>query len=306
MGQTRLLVIGGSGFIGRYVVERGLHKNWQVTSIGLGSPEISKKAPGARYIEANLIKASTLENLGDNKFDYVVNLSGYIDHELFGTGGRRAISSNFDGLLNLLEFLDRSTIRRFIQIGSSDEYGNAEAPQHERLRESPISPYSIAKVAATHFLQMLNRTEGFPAVILRLFLAYGPRQGNRRFLPQIIQGCLEKRSFPVSEGVQTRDFCYVEDIVEAVFGCFDCPSVNGHLLNIASGEPKQVREVVEFIVKLIGSGRPQFGKVPYRKGENMSLYADISAARKLLKWSPRWTLLDGLNSTIDWARSKNA
>lgn len=305
MGQTRLLVVGGSGFIGRYVVERGLRQKWHVTSIGLHTPKISKKTAGAQYIEANITQASTLKSLGDNKFDYVVNLGGYIDHELFGSGGRRTITSHFDGLLNLLEFLDRSTIKRFIQIGSSDEYGNVAAPQNERLRESPITPYSLAKVAATHFLQMLNRTEGFPAVILRLFLAYGPGQDNQRLLPQIIQGCLENREFPVSGGAQIRDFCYVEDIVEAVFGCLDCPSVNGHLLNIASGEPKQVREVIELIVKLIGSGRPQFGKVPYRKGENMSLYADISAARKLLNWSPRWVVLDGLNSTIDWIRSKN-
>ena len=306
MGQTRLLVVGGSGFIGRYVVERGLRQKWHVTSIGLRMPEISKKTAGARYIEANITQASSLENLGDSKFDYVVNLAGYIDHELFGTGGRRVISSHFDGLLNLLEFLDRSTIKRFIQIGSSDEYGNAAAPQHERLRESPISPYSLAKVSSTHLLQMLYRTEGFPAVILRLFLTYGPRQDSQRFLPQIIRGCLQNREFPVSEGAQIRDFCYVEDIVESVFRCLDCESVNGELLNIASGEPKLVREVVEFIVKLIGSGRPKFGKIPYRKGENMSLYADITAARKIIKWSPKCTLLDGLNSTIDWFRLKNA
>jgi nucleoside-diphosphate-sugar epimerase len=306
MGQTRLLVVGGSGFIGRYVVERGLHQKWHVTSIGLHAPKVSKKTARAQYIEANITQASSLESLGDNKFDYVVNLGGYIDHELFGAGGRRAISSHFDGLLNLLEFLDRSTIKLFIQIGSSDEYGNVAAPQHERLRESPITPYSLAKVAATHFLQMLNRTEGFPAVILRLFLAYGPGQDNQRFLPQIIQGCLENRQFPVSGGVQIRDFCYVEDIVDAVFRCFDCQSATGVLLNIASGEPTQVREIIEFIVQLIGSGRPQFGKVPYRTGENMSLYADISAAREILNWSPRWTLFNGLNTTIDWVRSKNA
>jgi len=305
MGQTRLLVVGGSGFIGRYVVEQGLHQKWHVTSIGLHTPKYSRKTAGAKYMIANITQASSLKSLGDNKFDYVVNLGGYIDHDLFRAGGRRTISSHFDGLLNLLEFLDRSTIKRFIQIGSSDEYGNVAAPQHERIRESPITPYSLAKVAATHFLQMLNRTEGFPAVILRLFLAYGPGQDNQRFLPQIIQGCLENRQFPVSGGAQIRDFCYVEDIVDAVFRCLDCPSANGTLLNIASGEPTQVREIIELIVQMIGSGRPQFGKVPYRTGENMSLYADISAAREILNWSPRWTLLNGLNTTIDWIRSKN-
>ena len=306
MAHTKLLVVGGSGFIGRYVVQRALSQDWQVTSLGLSVPEVAKNTSGARYIEADLTNAATLKNLGDNRFDYVVNLGGYIDHELFGSGGRRAIGAHFDGLLNLLEFLDRSTIKRFIQIGSSDEYGNAPAPQHERLRECPISPYSFAKVAATHFLQMLNRTEEFPAVILRLFLTYGPGQNNRRFLPQIIQSCLENRKFPVSEGAQIRDFCYVEDVVEAIFRCFDCPSVNSELLNIASGEPKQVCELVNVIVKLIGSGQPEFGKIPYRKGENMSLYADISAARRILHWSPKRDIIDGLNATIQWIRFKDA
>lgn len=304
MAQTKLLVVGGSGFIGRYVVQRALSQDWQVTSLGLSVPEVAKNTSGARYIEANLTHAGTLKNLGDNRFDYVVNLGGYIDHELFGSGGRRAIGAHFDGLLNLLEFLDRSTIKRFIQIGSSDEYGNAPAPQHERLREYPISPYSFAKVAATHFLQMLNRTEKFPAVILRLFLIYGPGQDNRRFLPQIIQGCLENRQFPVSEGTQIRDFCYVEDVVEAIFCCFDCPSVDGQIANIGSGEPKQVREMIEMVVNLVGSGRPQFGKIPYRPAENMLLFADISNSKKILNWSPQWSLQDGVKKTIIWTQTK--
>ena len=79
-------------------------------------------------------------------------------------------------------------------------------PQCEELREQPISPYSLAKVASTHFLQMLQRTEGFPAVVLRLFLTYGPHQDNRRFLPQIIQACLRDDEFAVSDGHQLRDF----------------------------------------------------------------------------------------------------
>ena len=304
MGHIRLLVVGGSGFIGRYVVQKALLQDWQVTSIGLRLPEISNKSDEARYVEVDLTQPRMIENIGDNRFDYVVNLGGYIDHKLFGDGGRQALSTHFEGLLNLLEYLDRSTIKRFIQIGSSDEYGNAQAPQHERLREYPISPYSLAKVAATHFLQMLNRSEGFPAVILRLFLTYGPGQDNKRFLPQIIKGCLENRKFPVSEGTQIRDFCYVEDVVEAVFRCFDRPSTNGQIINIGSGEPQKVREIIELVVRLVGSGQPQFGKIRYRKGENMSLFADISFAKEILNWSPKWNFQDGLDKTIIWTRQR--
>lgn len=302
----RLLVIGGSGFIGQHVVRRGVGQGWQITSLGLNNPGVSKITSGVRYVVADLTQIDSLRSLGDNRFDYVVNLGGYIDHTLFGSGGRRLISSHFDGLLNLLEYLDRTTIKRFIQIGSSDEYGNVPAPQYESLRERPISPYSLGKVAATHFLQMLQRTEGFPAVILRLFLTYGPGQDDKRFLPQIILGCLDDREFPVSAGAQLRDFCYVEDAVDAIFRCFDCQEVNGQVINVASGEPKSIREMIEQTVRQIGCGRPQFGSISYRAGENMALYADISVARKILGWQPQTSLAVGLNATIEWIRTCRA
>ena len=298
-----LLVIGGSGFIGQHVVKRGIRQGWQITSLGLHNQEVSRTIPKVRYIATDITQAESLSKLGGNRFDYVVNLSGYIDHTLFGSGGRKLICSHFDGLLNLIQFFDRSAIKRFVQIGSSDEYGNVEAPQHESLRECPISPYSLAKVAATHFLQMLHRTEEFPAVTLRLFLTYGVLQSKRRFLPQIILGCLNDLEFSVSEGVQLRDFCYVEDTVDAIFRCFECSEANGKILNIASGEPTSVRDVIEQTVSLIGSGRPRFGAIPYRAGENMALYADISLAKNILDWSPQTSLGIGLSTTVEWIRS---
>jgi nucleoside-diphosphate-sugar epimerase len=306
MIPPRLLVIGGSGFIGRHIVQRGADLGWQVTSIGLHSASVSPAFPAARHIDADLSLHGTLERLGTREFDYVVNLGGYIDHTPFSDGGRALIRSHLDGLLNLLEFLDRSAIKRFVQIGSSDEYGDAPAPQHEELRERPISPYSLAKVAASHFLQMLHRTEGFPAVILRLFLTYGPGQGESRFLPQVIQGCLSDRDFPVSAGEQLRDFCYVGDTVNAIFSCFECSEANGKIINVASGEPQSIKSLIEKTVSLIGSGRPRFGMIPYRPRESMALYADIARAHTILRWQPRTPIEAGLATTIDWVRSCRA
>lgn len=302
----RLLVVGGSGFIGHHVVRRGLALGWEVVSLGLNPPVAARIQSGARYVTADLARAESLAALGEKRFDYVVNLGGYVDHALFGNGGRRLIRAHFDGLLGLLEHLDRDAVRRFVQIGSSDEYGDGPAPQREDQRERPISPYSLAKVAATHFLQMQHRTEGFPAVTLRLFLTYGPGQDERRFLPQIIRGCLEDREFPTSAGAQLRDFCYVEDTVDAIFHCFACAEADGQVINIASGEPHTIRAMIERAVALIGAGRPQFGQVPYRPGENMALYADIAAARRLLGWEPRTSLATGLEATIDWMRACRA
>ena len=130
----------------------------------------------------------------------MVNLGGYVNHTLFQEGGRQQVEEHFTAIQNLITVLSRKKLQRFIQVGSSDEYGNAPAPQHEHLREAPISPYSLGKVATTHFMQMLHQTEAFPAVIFRLFLTYGPGQNEERFLPKIIKGCLNDRSFPTSAG----------------------------------------------------------------------------------------------------------
>jgi nucleoside-diphosphate-sugar epimerase len=293
----RLLVVGGGGFIGRNVVERGLSLGWQITTASLNARNAIGRTESV--IRVDIADSVALrESLGDAQFDYVVNCGGYVDHRPFSQGGRSVIDTHFAGVMNLAQAIDRATLRSFVHIGSSDEYGSAPAPQTEKMREGPISPYSLSKVAATHFLQMLHRTERFPATVLRLFLAYGPGQDQTRFLPQIIAGCLEGQPFPVSSGTQLRDFCFIDDIVDAVFVALDQPSVRGEVINVASGQPVSIRTVIEAVRTRIGRGEPLFDSIPHRPGENMELFADIAKAKSLLKWSPKVEFESGLDRTI--------
>ena len=298
----RLLIAGGTGFIGHHLIYAAIQRGWQVTSVSLHPPSSIRRIGGTRYLIADLTQLQQLRGVLDDDYDYVVNLGGYINHQLFQAGGRLLIDHHFTAVQNLVEMVASASLKRFIQIGSSDEYGGAPSPQRENLRESPISPYSLAKAASTHFLQMLHRTEAFPAVILRLFLVYGPGQNAQRFLPQIIQGCLLNKTFPTSSGEQIRDFCYVEDVVNAVFKTLTSESnnVDGQILNIASGQPISIREVIETVIDLTARGNADFGAIPYREGENMSLYADISRAGAVLDWCPSVQLEDGLKRTIGW------
>ena len=201
---------------------------------------------------------------------------------------------------NLLETIPRQNLKRFVHIGSSDEYGNVPAPQHEDLREQPISPYSLAKVASTHFLQMLHRTENYPVVTLRLFLTYGPGQDTARFLPQIIRGCLDDSTFPTSSGEQLRDFCYVDDTIQAILQALVVPGAEGEVFNVASGKPVSIRTMIEKVCTFTGSGKPQYGGVPFRPGENMALYASVGKAEKYMQWKSTTDLDRGLQKTIDW------
>jgi nucleoside-diphosphate-sugar epimerase len=201
--------------------------------------------------------------------------------------------------MNLLDALVKDDLKGFVQVGSSDEYGPLQAPQNERLRESSISPYSFAKVAASHFIQMLNRTENFPGVVARFFLIYGPGQDDKRFLPQIIKACLKGEEFKTSEGKQLRDFCYVDDVVDALVQLALSDTAKGKVFNVASGEPVTIREMVEKIINIVGKGTPLWGAFPYRKGENMQLYADVSLIKKL-GWQPKVCLEEGLARTIKY------
>lgn len=303
--KTRLLVVGGNGFIGRHIVSHAMKLDWEVTSLSL-SFKAEVNFPGVHYISADINDIESLKNsFGNTSFDYVVNCGGYIEHASFFKGGRNVFATHFGGVLNLVEIVNRDDLRMFVNIGSSDEYGDNEAPQIEIQREAPISPYSLGKVAATHFLQMLYRTESFPATTLRLFLVYGPGQDNRRFLPQIIKGCLENKSFPTSKGEQLRDFCFIQDLVDAIFLAFSNSAARGEVINIASGEPVSIRQMIETVKNLIGRGEPHFGEIAYRSGENMALYSNISKAKNLLGWEPRTTLENGLNKTIQWYKDNS-
>ena len=117
----------------------------------------------------------------------MVNSGGYGDHSNFENGGENVLNSHFFGLINLVKTIRKKKLKKFIQIGSSAEYGIAPSPQKESMKGTPSSPYAIAKFACTEFLQMLYKTEKFPATTLRFFLAYGPRQDENRILPQVIK-----------------------------------------------------------------------------------------------------------------------
>lgn len=138
--RTRLLVVGGTGFIGRHVVDRAVDLGWDVCSLSL-RPQ-GHVRPGVRGISGDIATERDLVSaVGDLQFEYVVNCAGYIDHAPYFTGGRKAINAHFDGVLNLIDTLDREKIRMFVNIGSSDEYGSGPAPQVESQREAPVSPY---------------------------------------------------------------------------------------------------------------------------------------------------------------------
>jgi len=299
MKNDKLLIVGGTGFIGRNVAREAISRGLQVTIISKSDYSPDKRLKGVEYISVDITNEKILlSKLKDKPFDYVLNVGGYVNHANYFNDGDKVFKVHFNGTKNLVNCINKSGLKSFVQIGSSDEYGKNSAPQNENQRELPISSYSFAKTAVTHFLQMLYRTEGFPVVILRPFLVYGPGQDKNRFIPQIVRGCLNNNNFPVSSGAQLRDFCYISDIVNAIFASVGNKNTYGEVVNIASGRAASIKSVVIMVRDIIGSGYPEFGKVESRIGESMELYADISKAKTLLYWTPRVNLKEGLMKTI--------
>lgn len=304
INKKRLLIVGGTGFIGSHLVKLALAKGYDCTVLSLRGDSKNRQV-NICYIQADLTKLDELNDvLRSREFDYVVNLAGYIDHSSLFSGGDNVVFSHFVGLLNLIGAINRKCLLGFVQVGSSDEYGDQPAPQNEAMRESPISAYSVAKAAGTHMLQMLYKTEKFPVVIVRIFLAYGEGQDEKRFLPQLILASLKNQTFKSTSGEQIRDFCHVEDICDGILSALNSNRAKGQVINLGSGIPVYVKSMINLVQKKIGLGASEFGKIPHRPGENMILYADILKAKSLLSWKPKISIDQGLERTINFYKNR--
>lgn len=293
--SSNVLLVGASGFIASSLL-RHLDALGCKLSIIVNHQHSTPLDP----LPVDLLDHVQCSQLSAFPFTHVFNCSGAISHSLYFKGGKAAFDQHFTLVKNLVDHLNWDSIESFIQIGSSDEYGSQPAPQEECMREEAISPYSAGKSLATHFLQMLARTEHLPIQIIRPFLVYGPGQKSNRFLPYVIESCLNDQFFEIGPGDQIRDFLYVDDLVDAMLKCATYNESYGEVFNIASGQGIQLKGMIQLVQEKIGKGHPVYGARSYRQGENMSLVADISKAKEMLNWQPVTMIDEGLDKTIAW------
>ena len=152
-------------------------------------------------------------------------------------------------------------------------------------------------------LEPLISTIIFPSTVLRLYLVYGPRQDTNRFLPIIISGCIKNKKFPCSNGKQLRDFVYIDDAIDAIIKSLTNKNSRGQIINIGSGKPKKILDVIEKVKKISKGGYPQYGMFKLRKFEIPKLYPNVKKAKNKINWSPKITFEKGLKSTIKFYRN---
>ena len=275
-----------------------IEKKFQVTIISINKPKKKRYLSKAKYLTCDISKKKNIDKLKLKNFNYIVNFRGYVNHN----EKTKTYYSHYIGCKNLAEYFLDKKIKKFIQIGSCVEYGDLKSPQIEKKINFNVkikSIYGQSKLLASKFLNGLHKNHGFPCVILRPYLVYGPKQEINRLIPITINSCLLNKSFECSEGKQMRDFLYIDDFINAVNKTLKASNVIGKSFNVGYGKPYRVRKIIEIIRNKIKLGTPRYGKVKMRKDEILKLYPDISFTKKILNWVPKISIEKGINLTID-------
>ncbi len=300
--SKKILIAGGTGFIGFHLSKKCLKLGWSVTSLSSKYPKRNKKVVGVNYLVIDISNKKKLSRIKSN-FDYVVNLAGYVDH----SKKKRVLQSHYIGCKNLASLFIHKKIKKFVQVGSSIEYGKLKSPQVENKENNQLtySVYGKAKLLSTKFLISLFEKYSFPVTIIRLYLVYGPNQDTNRVIPITIKNALKNKKFDCSSGQQLRDFIFIDDVINAIIKILRNKKTNGEILNIGSNKPARVKEVILKICYLVGAGKPIFGKILMRKDEVMALYPNTNKAKKILDWRPKISLNIGLKKTINFYKNEN-
>ncbi len=302
LNKKKILIIGGTGFLGFHLAKKCLAKKWSVTSASLRS-KINKKRflKKVDYIKVDISKYDQLKKKLSN-YNYVVNFGGYVDH----TKNNKNLAYHFKGCKNLVKLFEKKKIDFFIQIGTGLEYGKKNSPIKEDSKCNPISSYAKSKYLATKHIIQKAKKNSFPAMVLRPFQVYGPMQDDNRLIPIIINSCIEKKKFNCSDGKQLRDFIFIDDFIEALVKIISNNTRDqaAKVFNIGFGKPIEVKKVINLIVKLCKGGKPNYGKILLRSDENKVIYPDIQKIKTVINWYPKTNLETGLIKTIKSYKSK--
>ncbi len=296
----RILVTGANGFVGRHVC-----KALKATGVRLSC--LSRHVPDAaagQYALDLLDAAAVRQLVADLAPDCVIHLAASRHRGAEPSAYRANYDTNVCSAWNVIEACQAlPQFKRFVFLGSFEEYGYAEPPYVETQQAKPTSAYGLSKLAITKALGGLHANYGFPAVVLRPTVIYGPGQGDDMFLPALIRTLLAGQTYAMTQGEQTRDFLYIGDVVTAVIKAIHADAeIDGSVINLGAGHSHSIKAVVDMVLREMPSAsaaQVQFGAIPYRRHEVMRYAANIERALTLLSWQPTTDLLRGLRATID-------
>lgn len=214
---------------------------------------------------------------------------------------QQAYQNNFTGTHNLLQALQESDCRFVVVVGSIAEYGPGPAPFKEEQAIRPCCAYGASKAAATQLAILAAKMFKLNIIVLRSALVYGPGQGQKLFLAQLIKTLISNQQFSMTGGEQYRDFIYVSDVVDALWLAANSGRGQGGIYNIGSGVSITLKDVAYMVAEQLGKAKLlNIGALPYRKDEQFAYCVDSSRARQILNWSPKTEFSQGIKNTLEW------
>jgi UDP-glucose 4-epimerase len=219
--------------------------------------------------------------------------------------------ANVNGTLSLLLACRDAGVKRLVYASSSSLYGDSPTlPKHEGMMPNPLSPYGAQKLFAEMYCQIFTKAYGLETVSLRYFNVFGPRQDSTSqysgvlalFIPAVLQG---RRPTIYGDGLQSRDFTYVQNVVEANLLACTVPGVGGQVFNVACGDRITVNSMLHQINKIVGVDISPVYAEP-RSGDIKHSQADITRAREHLGFEPKVSFEEGLRATVEWYRKNLA
>lgn len=300
MIKKKIIIFGGSGFIGLNLIKKLNKKRFEITSVSRKKIKKKNRLRNIKYLNCDVSNYKSLKKIKSN-YDFIINLSGNIDHK----NKRQTHITHYKGVKNLLDYFEKKKFKLFIQIGSSLEYGNLKSPHLENLKAQPNSIYGASKLRATQYVQKKSKVNKFSYIVLRLYQIYGPFQKKDRLIPYVITSSLKNKKFACTDGIQFRDFLYIDDFTKLVLKILNKKLITSGIYNVGFGKPERVKKVINLIVKKLKKGQPLFGQIKMRKEEKNFFFPNIKKIKKIFNWKPKITILEGIKKTIRYYEKNN-
>lgn len=317
--KSSILVTGCAGFIGSNFVKQFKKQFPKTTIVGIDDFSTSKRDEldsGITFYEGSILDTALLEKIfKKHKPTYVFNFAALPRVSFSIQFPIESAEANVLGAINLLEQSARHGVKRFIQSSSSSIYGDAKPlPVKEKVNPAkPKSPYAAQKYAVEEFCRIYSELYDMDTVCLRYFTVYGPGQYGDSPYITVISAWLESHFFPKNKdgfiegnGSQSRDFCYVDNVVQANIKAMQCKKrLGGMHINIAHNDAKTLKQVRKAIENILGEKLALETRKP-RAGDVKHTLADISTAKRLLGYKPTISFEEGLERTIEWFKSRKS
>ncbi|HEY3357525.1 MAG TPA: SDR family oxidoreductase [Polyangia bacterium] len=312
--MARYLVTGGAGFIGSNIVHALVARGESVRVIDNFST--GREANLACVMDAiELIRGDITELETVRRAMQGIE---YVLHEAAIPSVPRSVEqpiesdrANVLGTLHVLVAARDAKVRRLVYAASSSAYGETPTlPKVETMATDPLSPYAAQKLAGEHYLRCFYLNYGLETVSLRYFNVFGPRQDPKSHyaavIPRFVNAYIDGVPATIfGDGEQSRDFCFIENTVEANLLACTAPNAAGRTYNIACGERVSLLQVIDILGDIFG-GRIAPKHEPGRAGDIKHSLADITAARQALGYEGRVKFAEGLRRTVEWYRQQRA